>query len=248
MSNSSKLLINEHPLQVLPSLAKIIGLNEAIVLQQVHYWLKIAEKAKDKSKFRNDCWWTFNTYKEWVENFPFWSASTIRRTIKNLEDMGLLVSEQMEAVDWNHTKWYTIDYFELNDLSILNTSNSSEWTDRRAQDGQILNKSSETSTETSTEIDPIETLSLYFSKITTLVIPKDGQGKPAFFWREPLEELYDLTGEDPEAAQHLIKQSVAHMDANELTISSPQSILKVARSNYAKRKRAMNGEPSSLWG
>ena len=36
----SKLLINEHPLQVLPSLATKIGLNEAIVLQQIHYWKK----------------------------------------------------------------------------------------------------------------------------------------------------------------------------------------------------------------
>ena len=36
---SSKLLIDEPPLQVLPSLALKIGLNEAIILQQVHYWL-----------------------------------------------------------------------------------------------------------------------------------------------------------------------------------------------------------------
>lgn len=35
----AQLLINEPPLQVLPTLAKTIGLNEAIVLQQVHYWL-----------------------------------------------------------------------------------------------------------------------------------------------------------------------------------------------------------------
>lgn len=34
----SRLLINEPPLIVLPNLAILIGLNEAIVLQQVHYW------------------------------------------------------------------------------------------------------------------------------------------------------------------------------------------------------------------
>ena len=37
----SNLLINESPLQVLPTLATYIGLNEAIFLQQVHYWLRI---------------------------------------------------------------------------------------------------------------------------------------------------------------------------------------------------------------
>ena len=40
----SKLLINEQPLQVLPSLAEAIGLNQAIALQQVHYWLENARK------------------------------------------------------------------------------------------------------------------------------------------------------------------------------------------------------------
>lgn len=36
----SKLLIEEPPLQVLPSLAVTIGLNEAIIIQQIHYWLR----------------------------------------------------------------------------------------------------------------------------------------------------------------------------------------------------------------
>ncbi len=36
----SSLLIEESPLQVLPSLAKAIGLNEAIFAQQLHYWLR----------------------------------------------------------------------------------------------------------------------------------------------------------------------------------------------------------------
>ena len=35
------LLINEPPLQVLPSLAAKIGLDNAIFIQQLHYWLLI---------------------------------------------------------------------------------------------------------------------------------------------------------------------------------------------------------------
>ena len=37
--NTSSLLMNESPLCVQPSLAVAIGLNEAIFLQQCHYWL-----------------------------------------------------------------------------------------------------------------------------------------------------------------------------------------------------------------
>jgi len=36
---SSSLLIAVPPLIVLPTLATLVGLNEAIFLQQLHYWL-----------------------------------------------------------------------------------------------------------------------------------------------------------------------------------------------------------------
>ncbi|WLF74824.1 hypothetical protein Q3V38_08385 [Limosilactobacillus fermentum] len=45
------LLIEEPPLQVLPSLAKSIGLNEAIVLQQIHYWIRKSNNLKDGHKW-----------------------------------------------------------------------------------------------------------------------------------------------------------------------------------------------------
>ena len=34
----SKLLISENLVMIIPTLAVKIGLNEAIVLQQIHYW------------------------------------------------------------------------------------------------------------------------------------------------------------------------------------------------------------------
>ena len=38
-----KLLIDDQPHQVLPALAKTIGLNEAIFLQQLHYLLNYSK-------------------------------------------------------------------------------------------------------------------------------------------------------------------------------------------------------------
>jgi len=60
----SKLLINEHPLIVLPSLAEEVGINEAIVLQQLHYWLdnpKVGKLWRGKS-------WVRNSVREWQED------------------------------------------------------------------------------------------------------------------------------------------------------------------------------------
>lgn len=103
----SKLLINEQPLVVLPSLAEKIGLNEAIMLQQIHFWLTRKPHEKDGRQ------WIFNTYAEWATQFPFWSESTIKRTIRSLEKKGLIITGNYNKVKIDKTKWYTIDYEKL---------------------------------------------------------------------------------------------------------------------------------------
>lgn len=108
----SKLLINENPLVVLPTLAKLIGLQESIVLQQVQYWL-----SNDKAGVVHDGFkWVHNSYAEWAENFPFWSASYIRTLIQKLEKDGLLISDQFAPNPYDHTKSYRIDYEKLDAL------------------------------------------------------------------------------------------------------------------------------------
>ena len=80
----SKLLIPEPPLQVIPSLAVMIGLNEAIVLQQVHY-----------RGLRQDGGWVEKSVGEWATEFPFWSESTVKRVFTQLRgELGLLESEK----------------------------------------------------------------------------------------------------------------------------------------------------------
>ncbi|MBB5148626.1 DnaD domain-containing protein [Ureibacillus thermosphaericus] len=102
------LLINEPPLQVLPSLAVKIGLNEAIVLQQAHYWL-----GKTTHEFEGYKWF-YKTYEDWQTEFPFWSLATVRRVINSLEKQGYLIStDKYNALKIDKTKWYRIDYQKL---------------------------------------------------------------------------------------------------------------------------------------
>jgi hypothetical protein len=121
-NQSSALLINEEPLQLLPSLALAIadageradidvtGLNEALVLQQLHYWLR-----KPKvGVVRDGRKWVYNSYTEWKENFPFWSERTILRIFANLEKLGLVDSEQPDGR--NRKKQYAVNYAALNAL------------------------------------------------------------------------------------------------------------------------------------
>jgi hypothetical protein len=107
----SALLIPEHPIAFSPTLACVIGDRQAIAIQQIHYWLDINRKAKKlDTHFRDGRWWTYNTYAEWEGSFPFWSRRTIRRMINELEEKGLLLSEQFGARKGDQTKWYTVDY------------------------------------------------------------------------------------------------------------------------------------------
>ena len=105
---ASKLLIDDYPIQVLPTLAKEIGLNEAIVLQQMHYWLNMSKHNYDDKK------WIYNSYTKWVLQFPFWSESTVKRAIGSLEKQNLLYIGNYNKAGFDKTKWYSINYEELN--------------------------------------------------------------------------------------------------------------------------------------
>ena len=114
MAGPSKLLINESPLQVLPSLAELIGLNEAIVLQQIHYWIREAEKAG--RNYYDGWYWVYNSVRGWHEQLPFWSANTVQRIFATLESKGVLVSGNYNQTTFDRTKWYRIDHAKLDSL------------------------------------------------------------------------------------------------------------------------------------
>lgn len=110
----SNLLLDDKPIMILPKLAKEIGLNEAIVLQQMHYWLQQKHNEKD------GYYWVYNSYQKMVEKeFIFWSHSTVKRVIKSLEDKELLVSVEgvYNKTKGDKTKWYRIDYEKLKEIT-----------------------------------------------------------------------------------------------------------------------------------
>jgi len=103
----NKLLLDEKPLIILPSLAEKVGLNEAIVLQQLHYWLQVSNHYIDGRK------WIYNTYEDWEKQFPFWSNRTIRRTITKLKNDGIILTGNFNKLKIDKTTWYSIDYQKL---------------------------------------------------------------------------------------------------------------------------------------
>jgi|ERR1035437_353440 hypothetical protein len=124
--NNSKLLIDDKPLLFSPILAMKIGLNEAIVLQQIYYWLDLYKD--DKTHFHDGKIWVYNSVRNWVkDNFTgVISERTLWKVMANLEGRGkskkckgirpLTICGNFNKKGYDKTKWYTIDFEAVEEL------------------------------------------------------------------------------------------------------------------------------------
>lgn len=99
---------------------KEIGLNGAIAIQIIHYWISQYERQKKEKNFFDGRYWHYSSYDEMHEKyFPFISAvKTVKSVFLNLERIGVLLSGTFGG---GRKKWYTIDYDKLNRLIAANT-------------------------------------------------------------------------------------------------------------------------------
>lgn len=113
-TNYNRLLINEPPLQVLPSLAVALkSVDKAIMLQQLHYWTLI------KGHERDGKLWIYNTAKNWQKQFPWLGESTVRKYLKQLEDQELIITGNYNKFKFDRTKWYTLNYQRLEEIQTI---------------------------------------------------------------------------------------------------------------------------------
>ncbi len=128
----SNLLLDDQPLVISPSLAKLIGLNEAIFLQQLHYWLQKSMHNIEERK------WVYNTFQAWQEQFPFWGVNTIKRIVEKLEQTGILLTANYNSSKIDRTKWYSIDYEKLSQITTAqNGTMDAENSSSSAQNGTM---------------------------------------------------------------------------------------------------------------
>ena len=119
----SLLLLKSRPLVVIPELAVRLGLNEAMLLQQIQYWLTE----------------TTSGVEYWKNQFPFFSESTIKRAFTNLKKQGVLRIEQINKSNHDRTNYYAINYDHhlLTDEVNMTQSNGDNSSDRTVQNDLI---------------------------------------------------------------------------------------------------------------
>ena len=90
------------------SVAKEVGVDGAIMLENLHYWI-IVNKAKHKEDhFHDGEYWTFNTKKGFSELFPFWTERQVRRILDNLIKDGYIKTGNYNKLSFDRTLWYTL--------------------------------------------------------------------------------------------------------------------------------------------
>lgn len=107
----ANLLYNEPPIAVSPSLAAALGINSAILLQQLHFLINGVATAEVDYNHIDGRYWIYNSYPDWRRKyFPWLSESTIKRLFLELEGQGIVLSMQSVKDPSDRRKWYSIDY------------------------------------------------------------------------------------------------------------------------------------------
>lgn len=107
------LLYDEPPIAVSPTLCRLLGLPEAVFLQQFHF--RLHQKASDLRTYEkymvDGRHWVYWTHQELLREIPIGrSTDPHKRIIKRLRNAGILLVLQLQASDWNHTNYFSIDY------------------------------------------------------------------------------------------------------------------------------------------
>lgn len=93
-------LIKKKPIYMSTTIAKCIGVIQAIILAHLDYLIN----TKNNLHFFDNRYWISKSYNQWREEFPFWCNSNIRKAIYSLEKKGFILSFREGIV-----KYYSLD-------------------------------------------------------------------------------------------------------------------------------------------
>lgn len=114
----SYLMINkefEKPVSFSPTLARVFGIEAAIFLQWLHYFMVV--KSLQERPTHDGRMWVYNSYEDWHSHMTFLSLTGMTSAIRKMETLGVILSAQLGVNRFDRRKSYTIDYERLADLT-----------------------------------------------------------------------------------------------------------------------------------
>lgn len=104
---------------VSPVLAKVIGLNEAIILQKLN---DLIELNKNDSRYlKGGSIWTNQSVAALCEKyFPYMSLSTVKRAIYKLKKLNLIKVKRFYSEEVKSgTNWYSLNYEAIENMIVI---------------------------------------------------------------------------------------------------------------------------------
>ena len=89
-------------------LACEIGVNAAVIFQNIYYWISHNEKNRQPIHYHKGKYWTFNSVRAFSEQFPYMSERTIKNCIKTLVDEKYLIKGNFNVKTYDKTNWYAL--------------------------------------------------------------------------------------------------------------------------------------------
>ena len=86
--------------------AKKYGVNAAILLENMCYWIK--QNEANETNFFDGTYWTFNSRRAYKELFPYMSERQINTAFQKLIDDGLLITGHYNSLAYDRTMWYAL--------------------------------------------------------------------------------------------------------------------------------------------
>lgn len=222
-------LMDEHVHSFYPTLAARIGLNEAILLQQIHSW--IVTYAKNPKEYQDrhwhdGRWWIWNSVPDWHEVLPYFSNSTIERTLKRLREAGLVLVGNYNTLPIDRTLWYAIDYAAYDRL----------WADQKTK--MVSPSRQNDGMENVNLTGPLPSSSSSFS--ASLEEPPAAASPPP-------EEPFYSEGETPTAPTQPHTAEELHARTRQALATFGKNGGKPAVADPSKEKDPWMGDPVKMW-
>jgi hypothetical protein len=131
-------------------IAKLYGVDEAIVIQNLIYWI---EKNEANGKhFHDGRYWTYNSIEAFIKLFPFWSKWQIRRILLSLETKGVILVGNFNTSAYDHTQWYAFSDEFLQNYNI-DIDKSQHRNDKTATSNNLLSNNTDNKPNNKTDSD-----------------------------------------------------------------------------------------------
>jgi hypothetical protein len=142
---------NSNSLRVLDSrIASIFGPNAAILINRLQYWIQHGYGVEYQGRR-----YIYNTYRQWVKQFPWLTERQFQKVVYWLRDLGILLIERLRSQQYNQTNFYSLNEEKLQEYLVNSNSPAGELEDTKRGTDLYTDKTF-IENETETEADSIE--------------------------------------------------------------------------------------------